>query len=176
MAIIQKVLSTLIKLLAEPDPIRERAAAVLADLIVGKEDYQKAACDADTIATLASFLKDPSPTVSIRLREASLKALAAICELREESRKQVIEAKVLSHVVAALAHPEASIRGAACLCLKSLSRSAKNLRTSLMDAGVALPLFKLLSDDSVQVKEAACAAVCNIVLEFSPMKKVSRVE
>ena len=100
-------------------------------------------------------------------------AIAAICSLKEECRKQVIDAKVLPHIVSALENPDASIRAAACQCTRSLSRSVKNLRTNLVDAGIAVPLVKLLSDDSMDVQTTASATICNLVLDFSPMKKAS---
>jgi len=175
-AMVQRVLPALIKLLAEADPVREKAPEIMGRLVSESEEYQKAACDTDAIPTLAGFVKDPSPAISNKLRAASLSALAAVSATREESRKQVIDAKILPHVVSALGNPDATIRVAACFCLRSLSRSAKNLRTSLVDAGVAMPVFKLLSDVSPQVRSAACATLCNIVLEFSPMKKVTFFE
>ena len=50
---------------------------------------------------------------------------------------------MLSHIVSAMSHPSVGVRAAACQCARSLSRSVKNLRTSLVDAGIENPLFQV---------------------------------
>jgi hypothetical protein len=59
--------------------------------------------------------------------------------------------------------------------VRALSRSAKGLRTRLADAPVAGPLVELLrSATHPVVQAAAAAALCNLVLDFSPVKVRTR--
>ncbi|KAK9761756.1 hypothetical protein K7432_013109 [Basidiobolus ranarum] len=172
------VLPTVVKLLSEPGVSQEKASFVLAYLVSESEELQKAACDADAIIKLTSLICQSDEELSNpeaqahcdRIKESALLAIAAISSLKEECRVQVIEAKALPHIVAAMSHKNVGVRAAACQCTRSLSRSVKNLRTSLVDAGIAIPLFKLLSDESISVQTTASATLCNIVLGFSPMK------
>jgi len=194
------VLPALIKLLNIPDSnvlsqsaqitnAQERAPMVFSYLISEDKDLQKAAMEGDAITKLANIIKMTSSEDEEqnnyenyiltnttlhkeRLRESSLFAIASICAYEEEYRKQVIEAKLLPIIVQSMSHPNFGIRMAACHCTKSLSRSVKTLRTSLVDSGVINPLLRLLSDPDIQVQNVACAALCNVVLDFSPMKKV----
>ncbi|CAG8494011.1 15221_t:CDS:10 [Acaulospora morrowiae] len=179
--IILIVLPTLVKLLDEKGPVREEAPQVLAYLICDNEELQKAACDSGAVLKLADFVThvgdqdnsyyDPLGD-SDKLKENALMALAAISSLTEDGRKLVVDAKIVPHIVKAMSHRSYGVRAAACQCTRSLSRSVNILRTNLVDAGIATPLFKLLSDESTDVQTVACATVCNIVLEFSPMKKI----
>ncbi|KAF8950389.1 Armadillo repeat-containing protein 8 [Haplosporangium bisporale] len=148
-------------------------------LIWESENMQKAVCEMDAIPKLAqiiSVMEEGDLMYGIvdqrdKLKENALLALAAISQMKEDCRKQVIEAKVLPYIVTAMSHPSVGVRAAACQCTRSLSRSMKNLRTSLVDAGIETPLFQLLSDDDPGVLSSATATLCNIVLDVSPMKK-----
>jgi armadillo repeat-containing protein 8 len=100
-----------------------------------------------------------------------LSAIAAITLFKDDYRKQVIETGLIPSIVSALSSPNPGIRTAACQCTRSLSRSVCILRTNLVDAGIAPLLFSLLSDPIEEVQIAATGAVCNLMLEFSPMRK-----
>ncbi|SNX83204.1 uncharacterized protein MEPE_01910 [Melanopsichium pennsylvanicum] len=119
------------------------------------------------------------PTIdepSIRLREAALTALAALTFQHDEPRRKLIDTvspPVLPLVVSSLVFPALGVRVAACRLTRALSRSISILRTSIVDAGVAQKLVELIkdSDEEEVVRGEAVAAVCNLVLDFSPMKK-----
>ncbi len=167
----------------------------------------KAASDSLSGSTKATYLGLPGPSqLAINIlqsRRGALKALAAIAPFKDEYRKAIIGAGVISFIIESLkpfpddlksiadevgnGHtktpslskgsilPEGnppSIILAACAAARALSRSVSILRTSLIDAGVAKPLFALLSSPDTKIKVAATAVVCNLVLEFSPMREV----
>ena len=134
-----------------------------------------------------------------KVRETSLIALAALASEKDEYRKSVIENGVIPFVIRTLRAEDVKfftstvaetpseegierkiVYGncreailAACGAARALSRSVSTLRTSLMDAGLAPPLFVLLRCQDMELKIAATAVVCNLVLEFSPMREVS---
>ncbi|RKP20485.1 ARM repeat-containing protein, partial [Rozella allomycis CSF55] len=166
------VLPALVKLLNEKIEIKTKAPLILAYLVSDNEELQKAACESDAVSKLASIITKATETTPNQLKETCLLAIAAISALREECRKQVIDCKLLPQIVKSLEDEDPSIRAAACQCAKSLSRSVKNLRTNLIDSGIAIPLLKLLNDPSLDVQLTASATICNVVLDFSPMKKI----
>lgn len=113
-----------------------------------------------------------------RLREVVLGALASLCFQRDELRRKFVDSTVvpppLTIVVQSLSASRIGVRANACRLVRALSRSISILRTSLVDAGVAPKLLVLLQDDQEepQVKIEALAAICNLVIKFSPMKQM----
>ncbi|KAJ5169025.1 uncharacterized protein N7482_004619 [Penicillium canariense] len=134
-----------------------------------------------------------SPTLChvMRYRESILKALAALVPFKDEYRKAVCENGVVPYIIdslkprpsdapadaasmpknlAADGNPTPTIL-AACGAARMLTRSVSVLRTSLIDAGVAQPLFVLIKHHDLEIQIAATAAICNLALDFSPMKE-----
>ena len=126
---------------------------------------------------------------AFKCRESALQALAAIAGEQDGLRKLVIEMGAATHIIEALVpytekvgddlvstardgNPDAVLI-AACKVTRSLSRSVSVLRTSLIDHGVAQPIFELLAHPSVKVQVAATEVITNLVLDVSPMRTVS---
>ena len=105
--------------------------------------------------------------------DCALIVASSLSSTNEENRKHVVDSKLLGLVVESMASTSANLRISACQCARNLSRSVKNLRTNLFDAGIAKPLIKLLNDTSLNVQITACATICNMVLDFTPIKKVT---
>lgn len=139
-----------------------------------------------------------------KVRESSLKAIAALVPFKDEYRKAIVDQGVIPYIVESMSqYPskptpkvgeksgktangssrEEGAQGygsnpvevliAACGAVRALSRSVSILRTSLVDNGVALPVFDLLKHPNIEVQIAATATVCNLVTDVSPMRDVS---
>jgi hypothetical protein len=126
---------------------------------------------------------------AFKYRESVLLALAALAGDQDGLRKLVIEMGAATHIIEAMVpysensepsavpatgkdgNPE-PVLVAACKVTRSLSRSVSVLRTSLIDHGVAQPVYELLMHPSVKVQIAATEVITNLVLEMSPMRPV----
>ncbi|KAL5335293.1 armadillo-type protein [Aspergillus crustosus] len=149
--------------------------------------------DADTQAVecqLGPPGYSPTHCHIMRYRENILKALAALVPFKDEYRKAVCENGVVPYIIDSLKPrpsdlpPEpansgnAAVEGnptptllAACAAARMLTRSVSVLRTSLIDAGVSTPLFVLIRHPDIEVQIAATSVICNLALDFSPMKE-----
>lgn len=136
---------------------------------------QSAAIQMNTVNILLKNLEKAKAMDSLfyeKCLECGLIVASALSSINEDNRKQIVESKFLGLIVECMSSSNTNLRISACQCARNLSRSVKNLRTNLFDAGIARPLLKLLSDSSIVVQITACATICNMVLDFTPIKKV----
>ncbi|KAF9633986.1 Armadillo [Lasiodiplodia theobromae] len=134
-----------------------------------------------------------SPEVHILLksRECSLLALAAIAHKEDPHRKTIIESGAVACIADSLIpyerEDEEMSRGtistgakdgnpipvliAACNAARAMSRSVSVLRTSMMDYGIAKPIYGLLKHSVIDVQIATTDVLCNLLLQFSPMRE-----
>ena len=109
----------------------------------------------------------------LRQQEGALFAISAICADLEELRRKVLEHKLLPHIIIALSSPSSSVRCAALQCTRSLSRSINILKTAFLDTNAAPAFFDLLApEQGILIHLATSAVMCNVFLEFSPLKTV----
>lgn len=150
----------------------------------------------DTATRLGPSGLSPNACHIAKLRESVFVALAAISSDKDEYRKAIIENGVVPLIIKTMnpeehdspsvtqdkdaasqdvqqstGNPKAAVL-AACAAARALSRSVSTLRTSLMDAGLAAPLFILLKHQDMDFQIHATAVICNLVLQFSPMQEV----
>lgn len=137
----------------------------------------------------------------IKVRESTLKAIAALVPFKDEYRKAIVDQGVVPYIVESMSSSpgkpspkadkseklvshspdEGSKKGyginpvnvliAACGAVRALSRSVSVLRTTLIDSGVAEPVFRLLQHPDIEIQIAATATVCNLLTEVSPMRQ-----
>jgi hypothetical protein len=169
------LLSFLIGLIDGSEALSVRAMFLISLVITEEEALQSICIQMNVVPLLLKTLakaKDQDAPIFAQVLESSLILAAALSSISEDCRKVIVDSKLLPNIVEALEHPSADVRIAACQCARNLSRSVKNLRTSLFDSGIVKPLLKLLKDSGVVVQTTACATLCNMVLEFTPLKKV----
>ncbi|KAF6750708.1 ARM repeat-containing protein [Ephemerocybe angulata] len=103
----------------------------------------------------------------VRLREASLTAIATLGLFNEQIRRAITDRK-------GAATNAAGVRYAGCQCVRVLARGVSVLRTTIVDSGLGMEVFGIVMRGARdrRVLNAALAAVCNIVMEFSPLRPI----
>lgn len=189
-------LSQMLKATYEPIPESEQASLWMASSETGNHNLVSNA------TRLGDPGLPPQLVHNLRVRESTLQGLASLAPFVDDYRKKIIDSGVTTFLLQSLktwddipsdqvtngyasgdnkgrsSSPKgnpASVLVAACNLARALSRSVSILRTSLIDSGVASPLFPLLRSPDTGVQIAATAALCNLILEFSPMREVSLV-
>jgi hypothetical protein len=142
---------------------------VLLNLLADNPSLQAAAIDADAILRLANLLRSPNTNNSGKMH--SLLVLGMLTETVEHHRRKLVDSGALPAVAAALTDPDLSVRGAACCCMRSLSRSTRLLRCSLGSlSDIAAPLLELSRMTESEISNLAAATLANMAIEYSSIK------
>jgi armadillo repeat-containing protein 8 len=138
--------------------VRESTLRAIGALVPFKDEYRKALIEQGVIPYIVESLRTYPGKPSSRISEKSEKNTQFMDE--NQSRSSGYGKNPISVLIAA------------CGAVRALSRSVSTLRTTLIDNGVAIPIITLLQHSDIDVQISATAAVCNLVLEFSPMREV----
>ncbi|GAV59756.1 Arm domain-containing protein [Cephalotus follicularis] len=164
-----KLIHVLLELLDDPGQVGDEASFVFSSLISHKEDLQKLALENSAIDRFYNNLQKV-PLHPKRL-QGILLALGDMCSTLESCRSKFLSLQVLNLVIDALNHDTADVRTAACICLRSVFRSIKNLSAGrFMNETVVIPLIQLSQDSCTSVQVAALGAISNIVVDFTTRK------
>ncbi|KAF4349477.1 uncharacterized protein LOC115719633 [Cannabis sativa] len=170
-AIKTKLVHLLLELHDDPGQVGDEASFAFSSLIAGREDLQKLAFEANAIDKLYNHLQKGA-LHPMRV-EGILLAMADLCSKMDSCRFKFLTLKALKLVIDGLTQDSSAVRAAACICLKSVSRSIKSLCAGdFMDETIVFPLVQLLQDPCTSVQVAALSAVGNIVLDFTKRRSI----
>ncbi|KAI6715547.1 hypothetical protein JHW43_001900 [Diplocarpon mali] len=136
--------------------VRESVLKAIAALVPFKDEYRKAIIDQGIMPYIVS-------SMSINPRKPSAKAKRKPEKSNEEFGDIEVKGEYGTNPVEVLI--------AACGAVRALSRSVSVLRTTLIDNGVADPIFRLLQNPNIEVQIAATATICNLLTDVSPMRE-----
>ncbi|KFY46840.1 hypothetical protein V494_00296 [Pseudogymnoascus sp. VKM F-4513 (FW-928)] len=145
-------------LLVHKIKVRESVLRAIAALVPFKDEYRKSIVEQGTMPFIVESLKPHPEKPSSKLNDKS------------ETNPKTNGSEATSLRSGFGINPT-SVLIAACGAVRHLSRSVSILRTTLVDNGVVMPIFNLLSHSDIEVQIAATATACNIVTEFSPMRE-----
>ncbi|PXF49945.1 Armadillo repeat-containing protein 8 [Gracilariopsis chorda] len=187
------VVTALVNLLDETLPqMQITAAFTLSDLVGHSPELQSVATKNKAVSKLITIFYDNMPQDDEQSDEvdmvdvsfpsqakheyrvdacaSALTALAALTRNIDASRVALVEEDALPRIIVALQEDNDDIVLAAVQCVRSLSRSVKIVRRDIADDQIGVTLLHLLSSSNVAIRRSASAALCNLVLEFSPIR------
>ncbi|KAG0707819.1 ARM repeat-containing protein [Suillus ampliporus] len=117
--------------------------------------------------------EEDEPESTLALREATLIVIAAISLFDNNIRREVADdLQLVPTIQVSLSHKNVGIRHAACTCLRAISRAVAMIRTNITDSDIGMKLFAIFQkeDEDPRVTYAALNAICNLVIDFSPLR------
>ncbi|XP_074581658.1 uncharacterized protein LOC141838156 [Curcuma longa] len=166
-----KLVLVLAELLEEPGRVGDEAPFSLKMLIADNEELHKQALSINVIEKLCNFLHMSS--IQSRRLQGILLALSELCSKLEKCRCQLMSPQVLDLIIDSLEHDCLEVRAAACICIRNITRSLKNLSAGpFSNEAVVIRLVQLLYDPSSSIQLAALGALCNIIVICASRKSV----
>eukprot|EP00050_Salpingoeca_kvevrii_P017172 m.62615 g.62615 ORF g.62615 m.62615 type:complete len:664 (+) comp7408_c0_seq2:20-2011(+) len=107
---------------------------------------------------------------NVNVQAAALRVLAALCSTAEENRAE-LGPRFLPLASDALKSSDETVQIAGCECILSFSRSIKLLRTTFVEVKMVDALQKLLESSQRELLLGVSACICNLVMDFSPLKR-----
>ncbi|EPE08802.1 armadillo repeat protein [Ophiostoma piceae UAMH 11346] len=150
-------------LLAHRIRLREAILKALTALLATKYDYQKAFVEQDAMLYIVASLSPTPSKPRNNTNDGGSDKIDLSINPDEIGTDIKCDPEYGRNPVGVLV--------AACNCVRMLSRSIAIMRTTLEDAGVAAPIYRLLRHTSTSVQIASTAVVCNLVTETSPMRE-----
>ncbi|KAJ8522891.1 hypothetical protein ONZ45_g602 [Pleurotus djamor] len=183
---ILSVLNRMISSTSDSPLTRGRACFVLYNLISDDTNLCQFAQERGSLEKLIAVVQnitplepppewdEDEPESLSSLREAALVALAAISLFDDDIRRKITDDfQLLPYIHVCISHRHVGVRYAACQCIRALSRSVSVMRTTLYDSDLGLKMLEILmkDDEDRRVTSAALAAVCNLLIDFSPLRQ-----
>ncbi|PON89170.1 Coatomer beta subunit [Trema orientale] len=168
-----KLVYLLLELHDDPGQVGDEASFAFCTLIAGREDLQKLAFEANAIDKLYNHLQKGA--LHPKRVEGILLAMAELCSKLDSCRFKFISLKALDLVINGLTQDSAGVRAAACICLKSVSRSIKSLCAGdFMNEMIVIPLVQLLDDSCTSVQESIfgeleASSLASLVSDSEPL-------
>lgn len=155
---------------------KDRKKGAASDNMTGKSLLDKDVIMNDISVTSAPSPEKDSEEEKLHLAKQTLKAsvlnaIAACTDQYELARDAVVAIDLLPIIVTCLHEKNKDVLKGSISCIRSLSRSVKILRRDLTDTSIGSRLVCLLNDESVEIVQLSSAALCNVVVEFSPIRK-----
>ncbi|KAI5300580.1 hypothetical protein KEM55_006430 [Ascosphaera atra] len=150
---------------------REKYLLALTGLALYDEENRQQFAAKDVLKCILASLQLPPDQSEEQVETSQQQAGQQDDKAQEEQEEQKKPQAYAEQVQKELEYNTVSCVYAACNAARALCRSPRLVRTTLKDAHLEQSAKKLLPHEDLDIKLAATSTICNLTLNFSPMKK-----